>query len=96
MLADQVDHVIGIDTHRGSHAVAVCNTAGGVNRRDGHWRGRLRVSAVAAVCGGGGAGAAGEGDRGCDPLRLLDTTLVLVNFFRRPGRSLGRSPAAER
>ena len=30
MLADQVDHVIGIDTHRDAHAVAVCNTAGGV------------------------------------------------------------------
>jgi transposase len=30
MLADQVDHVIGIDTHRDQHAVAVCNTAGGV------------------------------------------------------------------
>jgi transposase len=30
MLADQVDHVIGIDTHRDRHAVAVCNTAGGV------------------------------------------------------------------
>ena len=30
MLADQVDHVIGIDTHRDSHTVAICNTAGGV------------------------------------------------------------------
>jgi transposase len=30
MLADQVDHVIGIDTHRDQHVVAVCNTAGGV------------------------------------------------------------------
>jgi len=30
MLADQVDHVLGIDTHRDTHAVAVCNPAGGV------------------------------------------------------------------
>jgi transposase len=30
MLADQVDHVVGIDTHRDTHAVAICNTAGGV------------------------------------------------------------------
>jgi len=30
MLADQVDHVIGIDTHRDQHAVVVCNTGGGV------------------------------------------------------------------
>jgi transposase len=30
MLADQVDHVIGIDTHRDAHAVAVCNRAGAV------------------------------------------------------------------
>jgi len=30
MLADRVDHVIGIDTHRDTHAVAVCTTSGGV------------------------------------------------------------------
>jgi len=30
MLADQVDYVIGIDTHRDTHAVAVCNPAGGL------------------------------------------------------------------
>jgi transposase len=30
MLADRVDHVIGVDTHRDSHSVAVCNTSGGV------------------------------------------------------------------
>jgi transposase len=30
MLADQVDHVIGIDTHRDTHAVAVCNPSGAV------------------------------------------------------------------
>lgn len=30
MLADQVDYVVGIDTHRDTHAAAVCNTAGGV------------------------------------------------------------------
>jgi transposase len=30
MLADRVDHVIGIDTHRDTHAVAVCSPSGGV------------------------------------------------------------------
>jgi hypothetical protein len=30
MLADRVDHVIGVDTHRDSHSVAVCNTSGAV------------------------------------------------------------------
>ena len=30
MLADQVDHVIGIDTHRDAHSVAVCSPSGGV------------------------------------------------------------------
>jgi transposase len=30
MLADQVDHVIGVDTHRDVHAVAVCDRSGGV------------------------------------------------------------------
>jgi transposase len=30
MLADQVDHVIGIDTHRDTHAVAVCSPSGAV------------------------------------------------------------------
>ena len=28
MLADRVDHVIGIDTHRDAHAVAVCRISG--------------------------------------------------------------------
>lgn len=30
MLADRVDHVIGVDTHRDSHSVAVCNPSGAV------------------------------------------------------------------
>jgi transposase len=30
MLADRVDHIIGVDTHRDSHSVAVCNPSGGV------------------------------------------------------------------
>jgi hypothetical protein len=30
MLAERVDHVIGVDTHRDSHSVAVCNTSGAV------------------------------------------------------------------
>lgn len=28
MLAEQVDHVIGVDTHRDSHTAAVFNTSG--------------------------------------------------------------------
>jgi transposase len=30
MLADRVDHVIGVDTHRDSHSVAVCSPSGAV------------------------------------------------------------------
>src|SRR4029450_10134185 len=30
MLADRVDHVLGVDTHRDSHSLAVCNPSGGV------------------------------------------------------------------
>jgi transposase len=30
MLADWVDHVLGVDTHRDSHSLAVCNPSGGV------------------------------------------------------------------
>jgi len=30
MLADRVDYVIGVDTHRDSHAVAVCAPTGAV------------------------------------------------------------------
>ncbi len=30
MLADRVDHVIGVDTHRDSHSAAVCNPSGAV------------------------------------------------------------------
>jgi hypothetical protein len=31
MLAGLVDHVIGVDTHRDSHAAAVCDPTGGVS-----------------------------------------------------------------
>jgi transposase len=31
MLAERVDHVVGVDTHRDSHAVAVCDTTGAVS-----------------------------------------------------------------
>lgn len=30
MLADQIDHVIGVDTHKDSHAAAVVNPTGAV------------------------------------------------------------------
>ena len=30
MLADQVDYVIGVDTHRDSHSAAVCSSSGAV------------------------------------------------------------------
>ena len=30
MLADQAEYVIGVDTHRDSHTVAVCTPAGAV------------------------------------------------------------------
>src|SRR5207247_4425990 len=30
MLAERVDHVIGVDTHRDSHSAAVCNPSGAV------------------------------------------------------------------
>jgi transposase len=30
MLADQVDHVVGVDTHRDHHSAAVTDTAGAV------------------------------------------------------------------
>jgi len=30
MLADQVDHIIGVDTHRDAHSAALVNPAGAV------------------------------------------------------------------
>jgi hypothetical protein len=33
MLAERVDHVIGVDTHRDSHSAAVCNSSGAVTAR---------------------------------------------------------------
>jgi hypothetical protein len=44
MLADKVDHVIGVDTHNHSHTIAVVSPAGAViaHRRSRHTR-RLPV-----------------------------------------------------
>ena len=96
MLADRAEYVIGVDTHRDSHTVAVCTPTGAVIAETtvaADARGYQRLLAVRARAGGGPSGV---GDRGHGQLRRRADRAFCSSRASGSSRSTGQRarPAA--
>ena len=70
MLADELDYMIGVDSHRDEHVLAVVTAPGGCcGGEEGDRRGRSRLSESDSFRRKGGGGQAGLGDRAHRQLR---------------------------
>jgi len=97
MLADQVEFVIGVDTHKQAHTAAVVDRLGGVSETfefPADPTGYHSVLARVEACGGSRVwGVEGTGSYGAGLTVFLQNAGEQVLEVERPGRSLRRNGA---
>jgi len=97
MLADQVEFVIGVDTHKQAHTAAVVDRLGGVSETfefPADPTGYCKVLARVEACGGMRVwGVEGTGSYGAGLTGFLQNAGEQVLEVERPGRSLRRNGA---
>ena len=97
MLADQVEFVIGVDTHKQAHTAAVVDRLGGVSETfefPADPTGYCKVLARVEACGGMRVwGVEGTGSYGAGLTGFLKNAGEQVLEVERPGRSLRRNGA---
>lgn len=91
MLANKVDYVIGVDTHKDSHSAAVLSASGGVvsslevtASQAGYER--LLAMALSPSCGSAGLGVEGTGSYGSGLATFLQQHRERVLEIERPRR----------